>query len=185
MLHSYWKPEGALVQKIHICITEVIELMMLQDIPNMGKDIQLSLWQAHGLWLFCWPCACVFVLCERMAFSSLFPCALMSMSNPAHLVISSLINVPHLLTLITHTLPIYSPCVCSPVPDCCWMFPVLFLPTSSLFSSCQPVKLYFLFVCFNLIINKKPNSSCNWVLASSLHPNPEMRLVTNHYKGRC
>ncbi len=26
--------------------------MMLQDIPNMGKDIQLSLWQAHGLWLF-------------------------------------------------------------------------------------------------------------------------------------
>ncbi len=89
-------------RKHHICITEVIELMMLQDIPNMGKDIQLSLWQAHGLWLFCWPCACVFVLCERMAFSSLFPCALMSMSNPAHLVISSLINVPHLLTLITH-----------------------------------------------------------------------------------
>ncbi len=51
----------------------------------------------HGLWvfslavcscpvlhmagdLFCWPCACVFVLCEHMAFVLVFcvPCALMS-----------------------------------------------------------------------------------------------------------
>ncbi len=30
--------------------------------------------------LFCWPCACVFVLCEHMAFVLVFcvPCALMS-----------------------------------------------------------------------------------------------------------
>ncbi len=31
------------MQKLHICITVVIELMTLQEIPNMGKGIQLSL----------------------------------------------------------------------------------------------------------------------------------------------
>ncbi len=35
---------------------------------------------AHGWWFVCWPCACVFVLCEHMAFVLVFcvPCALMS-----------------------------------------------------------------------------------------------------------
>ncbi len=38
------KLEGALVQKRPMCITEVIELMTLQEISNMDKGIQLSLW---------------------------------------------------------------------------------------------------------------------------------------------
>ncbi len=42
--HSYWKLEGALVQKRPMCITEVIELMTLQEISNMDKGIQLLLW---------------------------------------------------------------------------------------------------------------------------------------------
>ncbi len=35
---------------------------------------------AHGWWFVCWPCACVFVLCEHMAFVLVFcvPHALMS-----------------------------------------------------------------------------------------------------------
>ncbi len=35
--------------------------------------------------LFCWPCACVFVLCEHMAFVLVFcvPCALMSWPHPS------------------------------------------------------------------------------------------------------
>ncbi len=35
---------------------------------------------AHGWWFVCWPCACVYVLCEHMAFVLVFcvPCALMS-----------------------------------------------------------------------------------------------------------
>ncbi len=35
---------------------------------------------AHGWWFVCWPCACVFVLCEHVASVQVFcvPCALMS-----------------------------------------------------------------------------------------------------------
>ncbi len=40
MFNSYWKPEGALAQNLHISIAEV---MTLQEIPNMDKGIQLSL----------------------------------------------------------------------------------------------------------------------------------------------
>ncbi len=43
MTISYWNPEGTLSQKLHICITEVIAVTMLQEIPNMDKGIQLSL----------------------------------------------------------------------------------------------------------------------------------------------
>ncbi len=43
LFHSYWTPEGTLPQTLHIFTTEVVEMMMLQEIPNMGKDIQVSL----------------------------------------------------------------------------------------------------------------------------------------------
>ncbi len=45
---------------------------------------------AHGWWFFSWPCVCVFVLCEHMAFVLVFcvPCAPMSIClDPTHLVI--------------------------------------------------------------------------------------------------
>ncbi len=43
----------------------------------------------YGWWFVCWPCACVFVLCEHVAFVLVFcvPCALMSIClDPTHLV---------------------------------------------------------------------------------------------------
>ncbi len=48
MFNSYWKPEGALVQKLHICITEVILPTTLHEISNMDKGIQLSLNKTHN-----------------------------------------------------------------------------------------------------------------------------------------
>ncbi len=52
---------------------------------------------AHGLWFVCWPCACVFVLCEHMAFVLVFSvsCALI------HLVTWLLVNLPHLSSFVT------------------------------------------------------------------------------------
>ncbi len=53
---------------------------------------------AHGWWFVCWPCACVFVLCEHMAFVLVLcvPCALMSICvDPTHLVTCLLVNFPH------------------------------------------------------------------------------------------
>ncbi len=40
--HSYWKPEGALAQKLQMCITELTELMTHQEIPNMDKGIPIT-----------------------------------------------------------------------------------------------------------------------------------------------
>ncbi len=59
---------------------------------------------AHGWWIVCWPCACVFVLCEHVASVLVFcvPCALMSIClDPTHLVTCLLINCPQLLSLTT------------------------------------------------------------------------------------
>ncbi len=42
LFNSYWKPEGALAQKLHISIAEVILLMTLH------KGIQLSLNKTHN-----------------------------------------------------------------------------------------------------------------------------------------
>ncbi len=59
---------------------------------------------AHGWWFVCWPCACVFVLCEHVASVLVFcvPCALMSIClDPTHLVTCLLINFPQLLSLVT------------------------------------------------------------------------------------
>ncbi len=58
---------------------------------------------AHGWRFVCWPCACVFVLCEHVASVLVFcvPCALMSIClDPTHLV-TCLINFPQLLSLVT------------------------------------------------------------------------------------
>ncbi len=44
---------------------------------------------AHGWWIVCWPCACVFVLCEHVVSVLFFcvPCALMSyVLNPSILL---------------------------------------------------------------------------------------------------
>ncbi len=59
---------------------------------------------AHGWWFVCWPCACVFVLCEHMASVLVFcvPRALMSIClDPTHLVTCLLINFPQLFSLVT------------------------------------------------------------------------------------
>ncbi len=39
--NSFWKPESALAQELHICITEGT-LMMFQEILNMNKDIAIA-----------------------------------------------------------------------------------------------------------------------------------------------
>ncbi len=52
----------------------------------------------------CWPCACVFVLCEHAASVLVFgvPCALMSIClDPTQFVTCLLINFPQLLSLVT------------------------------------------------------------------------------------
>ncbi len=59
---------------------------------------------AHGWWIVCWPCTCVFVLCEHLASVLVFcvPCALMSIClDPTHLVTCLWINFPQLLSLVT------------------------------------------------------------------------------------
>ncbi len=59
---------------------------------------------AHGWWFVCWPCACVFVLCEHVASVLVFcvPRALMSIClDPTHLVTCLLINFPQLFSLVT------------------------------------------------------------------------------------
>ncbi len=80
--------------------------------------------------LFCWPYACVFVLFEHMAFV-LFLCAMCShvyCLDPAHLVTWLLVHLPHLCfpRYPPHLLPIYSSCVCNPVPVCFGLFAVPF-----------------------------------------------------------
>ncbi len=59
---------------------------------------------AHGWWFVCWPCACVFVLCEHVASVLVFcvPRALMSIClDNTHLVTCLLINFPQLFALVT------------------------------------------------------------------------------------
>ncbi len=59
---------------------------------------------AHGWWFVCWPCACVFVLCEHVASVLVFcvPRALMSIClDPTHLVTCLLINFPQLFSIVT------------------------------------------------------------------------------------
>ncbi len=128
---------------------------------------------AHCWWFVCWPCACVFVLCEHVASVLVFcvPCALMSIClDPTCLVTCLLINFPQLLSLVTliicslYNLLVFAvlgwvvvvwciPCVlpCSALPAC---LPVCFSPTG-----------LFLIVLFIIILLKSLFTSCNWVLA--------------------
>ncbi len=101
-------------------------------------------------------------------------CALMSIClDPTHLVTCLLINFPQLLSLITLLICSLYNLRMFAVP--CWFIVVYCVPCvlSSLFQLCPalpasqslfPLRGCFLFVLF-IIINKKPVSSCNWVLA--------------------
>ncbi len=87
---------------------------------------------AHGSWFVCWPCACVFVLCEHIVFFLVFcvPCALMSICfDPTHLVSWLLVNLPHLshLAVLGQFVVVCSPVVCwscPALPDSCHVFPL-------------------------------------------------------------
>lgn len=87
----------------------------------------------------------------------LFPCAMCPsclLSNPTHFVTWLLVHLPHLCLphYPPHLLPIYTPCVCKPVPVCWQMFPVYTLPVpvlptnqvASLFPLRGKYKPYFL-----------------------------------------
>ncbi len=52
---------------------------------------------AHGLWFVCWPCDCVFILCEHMAFVLVFSVS----CDLIHLVTWLLFNLPHLSSFVT------------------------------------------------------------------------------------
>ncbi len=121
---------------------------------------------AHG-WLFvCWPCACVFVLCEHVASVLVFcvPCALMSIClDPAYLVTCLLIHFPQLLSLVTllicslYNLLVFAvPCGFVAI---CWFVGVCLVPCPALpCPACQSVcplrGCFCLFVCFVLLLIK-------------------------------
>ncbi len=108
---------------------------------------------AHGWWFVCWPCACVFVLCEHMASVLVFcvPCALMSVClDPTCLVTCLLINFLQLLSLVTLLIcSLYNLLVLA-VPGWVSSFDVCLV--SCLVLPCLPASLFFpygvIFVCF-------------------------------------
>ncbi len=118
---------------------------------------------------------CLFLFC--VSTSVLFPC------TPMSIVLTPPILLPHYwfscptccLSLPPHLLPIYSPCVCSPVAVRCHMSSgcVLILPFPA-----QAVKLPVEFfpqgvvfaVCFVFVFITKYNLLLYWVLASSRTP---------------
>ncbi len=134
---------------------------------------------AHD-WLFvCWPCACVFVLCEHVASVLVFcvPCALMSIClDPAYLVTCLLINFPQLLSLVTllicslYNLLVFA-VLCGFVAIC-WFVGVCLLPCPALPCPALPcpalpcpalpcpaslfVPYSVVFVCFVLLLIKSP-----------------------------
>ncbi len=83
--------------------------------------------------LFCWPCACVFVLCEHMAFVLVFcvPCALMSIVlTPPILLPDYWLICPTCVFLITLLIcSLYNLLVfavpCWFVVECPWKYPVV------------------------------------------------------------
>ncbi len=111
---------------------------------------------AHGWWIVCWPCACVFVLCEHVASVLIFcvPSALMSIClDPTHLVTCLLINFPQLFSLVTLLIcSLYNLLVFAVL---CWFVVVwcmpcvlscpvsLVLPVQALFCLVQPASLFF------------------------------------------
>ncbi len=95
--------------------------------------------------LFCtWPVICfaghvlVFVLCEH--FCLVFKCSHVFCLDPAHLVTSLLVQLPHLLSLITLLIcSVYFPCVCSPVSSLSYV--LCLCPDPALPFPAQHVKL--------------------------------------------
>ncbi len=116
---------------------------------------------AHGWWIVCWPCACLFVLCEHVASVLVFcvPCDLTSIClDPTHLVTCLLINFPQLLSLVTllicslYNLLVFAvPCGFVAI---CWFVVYVFCPALSILPVCFSPTGLFLFVL--LFINKKP-----------------------------
>ncbi len=123
--------------------------------------------------LFCWPCACVFVLCEHMAFVLVFcvPCALMSIVlTPPILLPDYWLICPTCVFLITLLIcSLYNLCLqsragsSSNVPECilsCPVLPCLAVPCPALPS--LPAVLFFPYgvvsvclFCF-ILMNKEP-----------------------------
>ncbi len=108
---------------------------------------------AHGWWFVCWPCACVFVLCEHVASVLVFcvPCALMSVClDPTCLVTCLLINFPQLLSLVTLLIcSLYNLLVLA-VPGWVSSFDVCLV--SCLVLPCLPASLFFPYVFFFIFI---------------------------------
>ncbi len=116
--------------------------------------------------LFCWPCACVFVLCEHMAFVLVFcvPCALMSIVlTPPILLPDYWLICPTCVYLVTllicslYNLLVFAvPCwfvidVPSNVVVCILSCPVCLVLSSLAKPGCQPVFPFgVVFVCFVL-----------------------------------
>ncbi len=130
--------------------------------------------------LFCWPLCWFFVLCEH--FCLVFMCSQVYCLDPAHLVTSLLVQMPHLLSLITLlicSLFIFLVFVvlCQSVIICYLVvLPCLFLPS---LSNCQlsffPYRVVFV-VCFVFVfvfISKIPSSA---LLSSCLIPLWNVRL---------
>ncbi len=137
---------------------------------------------AHGWWIVCWPCACVFVLCEHVASVLVFcvPSFLSLMSivlTPPILLPDYWLICPTCLSSLPSTFApfIFSLCLqscgSSSSNVSCPALSCLALPS---LASCPvfPLRSSFsLFVLFYFWLIK-PITLQYWVLASSLHPQP-------------
>ncbi len=120
--------------------------------------------------LFCWPCACVFVLCEHMAFVLVFcvPCALMSIVlTPPILLPDYWLICPTCVYLITLLIcSLYNLLVfavpCWFVVECRRMYPVVSClpcpvqpcpvqPCQAWLPACFPLRGSFCLFCFILM----------------------------------
>ncbi len=140
--------------------------------------------------LFCWPCACVFVLREHMAFVLVFcvPCALMSIVlTPPILLPYYWLICPTCVFLITLLICFLYNLLVFAVPgwfvvECprmsalsCPVLPCPALPCPAKPASCPVFPLRGSFCCFVLFFTNKKPISCT--IESSLHPslqNPDI-----------
>ncbi len=147
--------------------------------------------------LFCWPCACVFVLFEHMAFVLVFcvPCALMSIVlTPPILLPDYWLICPTCVSLITLICSLFIllvfavlcqfvvnvnlvvPCPALPCPALsCPALPCPALP--NLVTSCPvfPLRDNFCFCFFWPIKAHSPSSVLDF---QSLYPNPDTIFLT-------
>ncbi len=135
--------------------------------------------------LFCWPCACVFVLCEHIAFVLVFcvPCALMSIVlTPPILLPDYWLICPtcvHLVTLLICSL--YNLLVfavpCWFVVECilsCPIQPCPVQPCQAWLPACFPLRGSFCLFILVLYINESPFSCTT---ESSPHPSTQTLTV--------